>query len=424
MKRTRNFVVVLLVMILALVVLAACGETPQEHDHIYSEVGGNDSVHWAYCISDNAIDLTTIGAHADQNGDGRCEICGYYLGAPHVHNYSAWVSNASSHWKSCGEDGAIDTATIGAHIDANNNGICDDCSCELQSAHTHDYSAWGNNAGTHWKYCPEDNAIDVSSIGTHPDGNNDGVCDLCQATVDSHTHSYTTWANNAESHWKYCPTDNAIDTTTIGSHADTDSNGSCDKCGAIVGGSDSGSGTTSVMPSQTYNPSTHDNSTLREAMKEYYTTNGYSDPLPLQSTGSYNCLVVPVEIGSYAITSAQLDRLKDTFNGTSKDTGWESVKTYYQKASYGKLNMTFDIVDKYTAKNNDSYYENYSSSVSIDGQTYTKTGDVAILEEVMAYLEPLYDLTKYDTDNDGVLDAIWLIYSSPVITSSDVDSIY
>lgn len=189
------------------------------------------------------------------------------------------------------------------------------------------------------------------------------------------------------------------------------------------GGSGSGSGTsTGVMPEQKYDASKHDNSTLREQMKKYYAENYYSDPLPLQSQGTYNCLVVPVEFGSYTISASQLTRLNDAFNGTSTATGWESVKTYYQQSSYGKLDMTFDIKGTYTAKESVSYYEEYKKSITIDGETFTKTGDLLLLEEVMAWLEDQIDLTKYDNDNDGVLDAIWLIYSAPV--SVDDDSIY
>lgn len=193
-------------------------------------------------------------------------------------------------------------------------------------------------------------------------------------------------------------------------------------CGGSGSGSSSGSGTSNVMPEQQYDASKHDNSTLREQMEKYYDENGYSDPLPLQSSGSYNCLVVPVQFGSNQISNAQFQRLNDVFNGTSTATGWESVSSYYKKSSYGKLNLTFDISEIFTAKESASYYERYSTTISIDGVEYSKTGDLLILEEVMASLEKSINLTKYDNDNDNVLDAIWLIYSAPV--STEEDSIY
>lgn len=162
---------------------------------------------------------------------------------------------------------------------------------------------------------------------------------------------------------------------------------------------------------------------LRAEMKDVYQENNWSDPLPLSSIGTYNCLVVPVQFSGYPISNTDLERLNNAFNGTSESTGWESVKTYYQKASYGKLNLNFEIKPVYTANKTVSYYNNQVETTLVDGKYVPyNIGDMLILEEVMAWLEPRTDLTRYDADNDHVLDAIWLIYSAPV--STDEDSIY
>ena len=93
--------------------------------------------------------------------------------------------------------------------------------------------------------------------------------------------------------------------------------------------------------------------------------------------------------------------------------------------------MSFEVYDKFTAPNDSAYYENYSKSLTMDGQSFDQTGDALLLEQVRAWLEPRVDLTKYDYDKDGVLDGIWLIYSAPVVygtedasSSSADDSIY
>ena len=163
-----------------------------------------------------------------------------------------------------------------------------------------------------------------------------------------------------------------------------------------------------VMEKQTYNPATFDKENLQDKMLKN------DDLIGLPSTGSYHALVVPVQFKGDTVTQTQLSNLNIAFNGTSAETGWESVSSYYKKASYGKLNLTFDIQTTYQAKQNAAYYESYSETYKEDGYTYTRTGEEVILREVLAYYESRLDLTKYDTNDDGAIDAVYLIYSAPV----------
>ncbi len=185
----------------------------------------------------------------------------------------------------------------------------------------------------------------------------------------------------------------------------------------IVCGGTTGGGTTTpseVMPAQNFNALTLDKSTLRERMDQWRNETGYEDPLPLQSIGTFNYLVVPIQFSDAAVTNTELDNLNKAFNGTTADTGWQSVNSYYKTSSFDKLNMTFTIHDTYMANNDTAYYEKYSKDATYDGEAYQKTGAELLLEEVMAWLESLIDLTVYDNDNDGVLDGIWLIYTADV----------
>lgn len=169
-----------------------------------------------------------------------------------------------------------------------------------------------------------------------------------------------------------------------------------------------------VMENQTYNPDTFDNERYQD--KEMTAV----DAIGLPSVGTYHALVVPVQLQGTTITQAQLDKLNAAFNGTADTTGWESVSSYYKKASYDKLNITFDIQNVYSANYNADYYATYSQT---DSQGYPITGDTQLLMEVLAYYEPLLDLTKYDTNQDGCIDAVYLIYSAPVDYVSE-DSFY
>ena len=163
-----------------------------------------------------------------------------------------------------------------------------------------------------------------------------------------------------------------------------------------------------TMSKQTYNPATFDHGNLQDKMLK---TDG---AIGLPSTGDIHALVIPVQFKGDTITQTQLNNLNVAFNGNSTDTGWESVQSYYKKASYGKLNLTFDIQSVYSAKYNSTYYANYSEKYWQDGEQYTRTGEEIILTEALAYYESRLDLTKYDTNGDGTIDAVYLIYSASV----------
>lgn len=167
---------------------------------------------------------------------------------------------------------------------------------------------------------------------------------------------------------------------------------------------------TGTMEKQTYNAATFDDERLQDKMGK----DDADGAIGLPSKGTYNALVIPVRFQNDTITQEQLTKLNLAFNGTSEQTGWESVKTYYKKASYNTLDLTFDIQSVFDASRTADYYQNYKEEYVENGQTYTRTGDEIILTEALAYYENKLDLTKYDTNDDGCIDAVYLIYSAPV----------
>ena len=174
---------------------------------------------------------------------------------------------------------------------------------------------------------------------------------------------------------------------------------------------------TGVMDNQVYNEATFDNANLQDKLLHETDENGdlIDGAIGLPSTGTYNALVIPVQFKNDNITSEQLARLEKAFNGTSSDTGWESVKTFYQKSSYGKLNITFDIQPVFQASKTSSEYAQYTEKIDVQGQTWDKDGSALILEEALAWcVGQGVDLSKYDTNDDGCIDAVYLIYSESV----------
>lgn len=129
----------------------------------------------------------------------------------------------------------------------------------------------------------------------------------------------------------------------------------------------------------------------------------------LPSVGDYDCLVVPVSFSDAAITSSDLSNIDIAFNGTAAQTGWQSVSTYYAESSYGKLNLSFDILGynvgakgkPYVAEYSCSYYGKYDDGASV------------LLGEILSYLSAQsIDLSHYDANGDGIIDAVYIVFAA------------
>lgn len=127
----------------------------------------------------------------------------------------------------------------------------------------------------------------------------------------------------------------------------------------------------------------------------------------LPSTGSPKILVIPVSLGSKHHESDDINEIRTTFSGTSEQTGWESLTSYYQKSSYGKLNLDVTVLDNwfYAPKSVDDYSDEY--------RYQGKYPDEQILVEALDSLTDSMDLSEFDSDLDGVIDAVWLVYDAP-----------
>jgi M6 family metalloprotease-like protein/uncharacterized repeat protein (TIGR02543 family) len=134
-------------------------------------------------------------------------------------------------------------------------------------------------------------------------------------------------------------------------------------------------------------------------------TNGFGG---LPSTGTYEVLVIPIEIKDYPFDDNYLLNIDTVFNGSEEETGWESVASYYQQSSFGKLNLTFNVATKYTTNYNANYYQQKDT----DGDQYA-------IKEAMNHLDPTIDYSHYDTNGDGAIDAVIFVYSRPY--AEDID---
>ncbi len=160
-------------------------------------------------------------------------------------------------------------------------------------------------------------------------------------------------------------------------------------------------------------PDTHEKVELDYDYSDYIANNTYDiDAAP--NKGEAKLLVIPVwfkDSSTYITSTAKKAQLKSdiekAYFGTNEETGWRSVKTFYEEESKGKLTITGVVTDWYEC----GYYSSSCSSdrteniVSAAVKWYSNTsGDTT--------------LSSFDCDNNGHLDGVMLIYAAPDYATS------
>ncbi len=126
------------------------------------------------------------------------------------------------------------------------------------------------------------------------------------------------------------------------------------------------------------------------------------------TTGSPAVLVVPVEFSDRTAASRgyTTDTIKNAFLKGGK-TDYYSVYDYYFTSSYGQLDLDITVLDFWFMPEQRSKYY-YRATDEIDGEL-TEIGDMLVLDEALDYLEDIMDLSKFDSDGNGTIDAVVLI---------------
>lgn len=139
----------------------------------------------------------------------------------------------------------------------------------------------------------------------------------------------------------------------------------------------------------------------------------YLDGCPTLSTTNKNpaVLVIPVEFSDVTAVSKgyTIDTLKKAFNGKTGETDYYSVYDYYFQSSYGKLKLDITVLDDWFRPTNASTY--YKKQTMQYYGTSTEIGDQMVLNEALSYLDKTknMDLSKFDSDGNGTIDAVILI---------------
>lgn len=133
----------------------------------------------------------------------------------------------------------------------------------------------------------------------------------------------------------------------------------------------------------------------------------YLDGCP--TTGSPAVLVIPVEFSDSTAASKgyTTDAIVKAWSGDADDTDYYSVHDYYYISSYGKLDLDITVLDYwFRPEKTSTYYKN--STMDYYGED-VMIGDQMVMDEALEELSKTMDLSEFDSDNNGIIDAVVLI---------------
>ena len=146
---------------------------------------------------------------------------------------------------------------------------------------------------------------------------------------------------------------------------------------------------------------------------EDYSSYGYyeSDICPLE--GSPKLLIIPIwfsDSSTFISTNKKesvRNDIQKTYLGTNSDTGWRSVRTFYEEESFDKVSLTGTVSEWYEIGESFVTYAPESSGG-------TKTQTLATTAANWYFNNHKSENRKdYDTNGDGYLDGVMLIYGAP-----------
>lgn len=148
---------------------------------------------------------------------------------------------------------------------------------------------------------------------------------------------------------------------------------------------------------------------IKQTYNEYVKEDCYNTS-SCPTAGDVKLLVIPVwftDSDSY-ISSSMRENVRDDLNriyfGTPVQTGWHSVSSYYEEESMNSLHLTGTVSDWYECGYSATTLGHYSNNQQ---KSFVKA-------TVNWYFNNHADSrTNYDSDGDGYLDGVMLIYAAP-----------
>ena len=168
--------------------------------------------------------------HIDVDMDGICDVCPGTV----THNISSdFIPVDGGHANYCHDCGNTDMSTLVPHIDADGDMYCDVCYVDVDenAVHHHTVDGWTADVSEHYTRCINCGYQDNTTVEPHADGDADGRCDVCDATVNAdgeHHHKEKYEYSNNTAHIAFCS--DCGEVFYGESHSDSDDNSVCDLC--------------------------------------------------------------------------------------------------------------------------------------------------------------------------------------------------
>jgi len=147
--------------------------------------------------------------------------------------------------------------------------------------------------------------------------------------------------------------------------------------------------------------------TRRSAISAANKAKGIQKAYPLN--GSPKALVILVNFSDKSfVTATPKTAFTNLLNesGYSANDGTGSAKDYFMASSLGKFAPNFDVVGPYTLPNNMAYYGANDATYDQDVKP-----EYMIADACTAANNAGLDFAQYDTDNDGILDNVFVYYA-------------
>ena len=137
----------------------------------------------------------------------------------------------------------------------------------------------------------------------------------------------------------------------------------------------------------------------------------------LPSIGTYNVLVLPIELEGYPFSDEDLETIQIAMTGQASETNyWETLPSFYEQSSFGNLNIEAEIASV--------THIDYTPSELF--ATFGGAGsDYCLKQGVRNYVAQngRSSTQKFDADQDGRIDATIMIYSCPDADSYEIGRI-
>lgn len=143
----------------------------------------------------------------------------------------------------------------------------------------------------------------------------------------------------------------------------------------------------------------------------------------IDSIGDVSMLIIPVHIeGMVGNNNTNIkNKITKAFIGESEDTSWESVSSFYKKSSYNKLDLSTSVITDWF-----NIGLNPKEILSKGSKSYNDGGTYYVAEKALEWYKETYntDAKEFDSNNDGFVDSLWLVYDAPNYSNSDYEILW